>query len=54
MLSWLDVRGAGQTAAQGYNVVIHEFAHVLDMADGVADACRCCRLICPGAIGAGP
>jgi Mlc titration factor MtfA (ptsG expression regulator) len=37
MLSWLDVRGAGQTAAQGYNVVIHEFAHVLDMADGVAD-----------------
>jgi Mlc titration factor MtfA (ptsG expression regulator) len=37
MLSWLDVRGAGQTAALGYNVVIHEFAHVLDMADGVAD-----------------
>jgi Mlc titration factor MtfA (ptsG expression regulator) len=37
MLSWLDVRGAGQTASQGYNVVIHEFAHVLDMADGVAD-----------------
>jgi MtfA peptidase len=37
MLSWRDVRGAGQTAAQGYNVVIHEFAHVLDVADGVAD-----------------
>ena len=37
MLSWLDVRGAGQTAAQGYNVVIHEFAHVLDMADGQSD-----------------
>lgn len=37
MLSWLDVRGAGHTASQGYNVVIHEFAHVLDMADGVAD-----------------
>jgi MtfA peptidase len=37
MLSWRDVRGAGQTAALGYNVVIHEFAHVLDMADGVAD-----------------
>ncbi len=37
MLSWSDVRGAGRTAAQGYNVVIHEFAHVLDMADGVAD-----------------
>jgi Mlc titration factor MtfA (ptsG expression regulator) len=37
MLSWHDVRTAGQHAAQGYNVVIHEFAHVLDMADGVAD-----------------
>jgi MtfA peptidase len=37
MLSWQDVRAAGRSAAQGYNVVIHEFAHVLDMADGVAD-----------------
>jgi MtfA peptidase len=37
MLSWRDVRSAGQSAAAGYNVVIHEFAHVLDMADGVAD-----------------
>jgi MtfA peptidase len=37
MLSWRDVRGAGQSAAVGYNVVIHEFAHVLDMADGLAD-----------------
>jgi Mlc titration factor MtfA (ptsG expression regulator) len=37
MLSWHDVRQAGATAASGYNVVIHEFAHVLDMADGVAD-----------------
>ena len=37
MLSWQDVRGAGRSAAQGYNVVIHEFAHVLDMADGLAD-----------------
>jgi Mlc titration factor MtfA (ptsG expression regulator) len=37
MLSWQDVRAAGPMAAQGYNVVIHEFAHVLDMADGVAD-----------------
>lgn len=37
MLSWRDVRGAGRTAADGYNVAIHEFAHVLDMADGVAD-----------------
>lgn len=36
-LSWYDVRNAGQHAATGYNVVIHEFAHVLDMADGQAD-----------------
>ncbi len=36
MLSWPDVR-AGGLSSQGYNVVIHEFAHVLDMADGVAD-----------------
>ena len=37
MLSWRDVRAAGLGGAGGYNVVIHEFAHVLDMADGVAD-----------------
>ncbi len=37
MLSWQDVRAAGPLAGQGYNVVIHEFAHVLDMADGVCD-----------------
>ena len=37
MLSWRDVRGAGRSAASGYNVVIHEFAHVLDLADGAAD-----------------
>ena len=37
MLSWRDVRGAGASAGRGYNVVIHEFAHVLDMADGVTD-----------------
>jgi len=35
MLSWRDVRASGATAADGYNVVIHEFAHVLDMADGL-------------------
>lgn len=37
VLSWQDVRAAGPMATQGYNVVIHEFAHVLDMADGLAD-----------------
>jgi Mlc titration factor MtfA (ptsG expression regulator) len=37
MLSWRDVRASGRSAAEGYNVVIHEFAPVLDMADGLAD-----------------
>lgn len=40
MLSWRDVRSAGlsaRSAGVAYNVVIHEFAHVLDMEDGVAD-----------------
>jgi MtfA peptidase len=37
MLSWADVRAAGQLHTQGYNVVIHEFAHVLDMANGDAN-----------------
>ncbi len=37
MLSWRDVRASGATAAGAYNVVIHEFAHVLDLADGQSD-----------------
>lgn len=37
MLSWRDVETAGESAEYGYNVVIHEFAHVLDMGDGLAD-----------------
>jgi Mlc titration factor MtfA (ptsG expression regulator) len=32
MLSWQDVRAAGRQADGAYNVVIHEFAHVLDLA----------------------
>lgn len=39
MLSWHDVAGAGASAAEGYNVVVHEFAHKLDMADGRPDGC---------------
>lgn len=31
MLSWPDVQAAGESSAWAYNVVIHEFAHVLDM-----------------------
>jgi MtfA peptidase len=37
MLSWADVREAGQDEGEAYNVVIHEFAHVLDMATGEAN-----------------
>ena len=37
MLSWRDVAGAGESADWAYNVVIHEFAHVLDLEDGQAD-----------------
>ena len=37
MLSWRDVQDSGESADWGYNVVIHEFAHVLDMRDGLAD-----------------
>ena len=38
-LSWADVADAGQTAADGYNVVIHEFVHKIDMRDGTPDGC---------------
>ena len=36
MLSWRDVAEGGTSAAWGYNVVIHEFVHVLDMHAGRA------------------
>lgn len=39
MLSWRDVASAGDGAAQGYNVVIHEFVHKIDMRDGAPDGC---------------
>lgn len=39
MLSWADVQGDrdGEPSPTAYNVVIHEFAHVLDMRDGAPD-----------------
>jgi MtfA peptidase len=37
MLSWTDVRDAQELAEWGYNVVIHEFAHVLDALNGEID-----------------
>lgn len=39
MLNWRDVAEAGSTAASGYNVVIHEFVHKIDMRDGAPDGC---------------
>lgn len=38
-LSWQDVAAAGVSAERGYNVVIHEFVHKIDMRDGEADGC---------------
>jgi len=37
MLAWSDVDAAAEGAALAYNVVIHEFAHVIDMASGPVD-----------------
>ena len=37
MLSWDDVRSGSADAADGHNVVLHEFAHQLDQEDGASD-----------------
>lgn len=37
LLSWSDARDGGRNPTDGHNVVLHEFAHKLDMRDGVAD-----------------
>lgn len=37
VLSWRDVLWGGRNAMDGRNVALHEFAHVLDMADGISD-----------------
>jgi Mlc titration factor MtfA (ptsG expression regulator) len=34
MLTWHDIAHAGEWTGVAYNVVIHEFAHVIDMAEG--------------------
>src|SRR5438552_1988649 len=39
MLSWRDAAGERDAAHEGYNVVIHEFIHKIDMRDGRADGC---------------
>ncbi len=37
VISWADARRGGIEAGDGRNVVLHEFAHKLDMRDGAAD-----------------
>lgn len=39
MLSWQDVLASSIATDVGYNVVVHEFAHKLDMRSGAADGC---------------
>lgn len=39
MLSWREVADAGERAAVGCNLVIHEFAHKIDLRDGISDGC---------------
>ena len=39
MLSWQDVAAAGTSAESGYNVVVHEFVHKIDMGHGEPDGC---------------
>jgi MtfA peptidase len=39
MLNWHDVANAGDSAASGFNVVIHEFVHKIDLRDGAPDGC---------------
>jgi len=38
-LSWPDVAAGADWAATGMNLVIHEFAHKIDMRDGEANGC---------------
>jgi Mlc titration factor MtfA (ptsG expression regulator) len=37
VLSWDDVQAQARDISDGLNLVLHEFAHQLDMEDGVAD-----------------
>jgi Mlc titration factor MtfA (ptsG expression regulator) len=50
-LSWQDVASAGASAATGYNVVVHEFIHVLDMHGKAGGAPDGCPLLPPGFMG---
>ena len=38
-LSWQDAAASSEHQAHGYNVVIHEFVHKIDMRDGTPNGC---------------
>ncbi len=38
-LSWQDVAASGELASRGYNVVVHEFIHKIDMRGGTPNGC---------------
>ncbi len=38
-LSWQDAAASSEHLVRGYNVVIHEFVHKIDMRDGAANGC---------------
>ena len=39
MVNWHDVAQGGASAESGFNVVIHEFVHKIDLRDGAPDGC---------------
>ncbi len=39
MLNWHDVARSDASAAEGYNLVIHEFAHKLELRDALGQGC---------------
>jgi hypothetical protein len=39
VLSWPDVEASADWSASGMNLVIHEFAHKIDMSNGEANGC---------------
>ena len=43
VLSWPDVAAAADWLSTGMNLVIHEFAHKIDMRNGEANGARRCR-----------
>jgi Mlc titration factor MtfA (ptsG expression regulator) len=51
VLSWPDVAAGADWQATGMNLVIHEFAHKIDMRNGEADGCPPLPTACPSTPG---